>query len=297
MDKALAIAEKKGLVAYNIMTERFEITSILQRLLVNERSVFGELAKGSEDEPAIYAKSIHHLMKMVAGTPLRRPVWFFDTAEYGEGLSDVGTHVVDLVQWTAFPEQVLNYQHDIRMIKARHWPTEISAADFEKVTGAKPKGRDNPFLYNCNNAVHYILRGVHVKLDILWNWEAPGGTGDVYTASFQGSKSRVEIRQGKEENYLPEVYVVPGLGNMPGELEKAVERWQKDWPGLGLLSQNGEFRLQIPAKYRISHEAHFAQVANQFFSYLKKPQSVPEWERAGMMAKYFVSTKAVEMSQ
>ena len=105
LERVLNEAGEKGLVAYDIMTERYEITSILQRELVNDEGVFGQLVQGSDTEPAISAKSIHHLMKLVAGTPLRRPAWFFDVDETGEGLADVGTHVVDLVQWTAFPEQ------------------------------------------------------------------------------------------------------------------------------------------------------------------------------------------------
>src|SRR5512133_422059 len=48
LEEALALAERKGLVAYDIMTERYEITSILQRDLVNAPEVFGEIARGSE---------------------------------------------------------------------------------------------------------------------------------------------------------------------------------------------------------------------------------------------------------
>ena len=40
---ALAEADKRGVVAYDIMTERFEITSILQRALVNDPATFGEM--------------------------------------------------------------------------------------------------------------------------------------------------------------------------------------------------------------------------------------------------------------
>ena len=36
-------AEKSGVVAYDIMTERYEITSILQRDLVNNSAIFGKL--------------------------------------------------------------------------------------------------------------------------------------------------------------------------------------------------------------------------------------------------------------
>ncbi len=58
-------------------------------------------------------------MKVVAGLPLRRPAWFFDVTEYGDGLADVGTHVVDLVQWTAFPHELIDYKKDIRILNKR----------------------------------------------------------------------------------------------------------------------------------------------------------------------------------
>src|SRR5579872_843105 len=73
LERALDEADQKGLAAYDIMTERYEITSILQRELVNDGNIFGKLAPGSEAQPAISATSVHHLMKVVAGVPLRRP--------------------------------------------------------------------------------------------------------------------------------------------------------------------------------------------------------------------------------
>ena len=197
------------------MTERFEIASILQRELVKDADVFGKLIAGSDSEPGISAKSAHHLMKVVAGAPLRRPAWFFDVAETGEGLADVGTHVVDLVQWTAFPDEV-DYRTDVHVLSGRHWPTVISQADFQRVTGEPEfppflagRVKDGKLEYYSNNSVHYTVHGVHVKLDILWNWQAPAGAGDTYEAAFRGTKALVEIRQGKAEVYTPEVYVVP----------------------------------------------------------------------------------------
>ena len=62
--------------------------------------------------------------------------------------------------------------------------------------------------------------------------------------------------------------------------------------------QNGnEARIAIPDRYRVGHEAHFAQVTNQFFQYLKSPQSMPAWEKPNMLVKYYISTKGVEMSR
>src|SRR5690348_723568 len=48
LENVLDAAGEAGLVAYDIMTERYEITSILQRELVNEAGVFGRLEQGSE---------------------------------------------------------------------------------------------------------------------------------------------------------------------------------------------------------------------------------------------------------
>ena len=61
--------------------------------------------------------------------------------------------------------------------------------------------------------------------------------------------------------------------------------------------KNGEMRIVIPDRYRVGHEAHFAQVAQKFFEYMKSPNSLPVWERPNMLAKYYVSTMGVEKAQ
>jgi predicted dehydrogenase len=301
LERVLDQAQAKGLVAYDIMTERYEITSILQRELVNDAAVFGKLIVGSDAQPAISAKSVHHLMKVVAGVPLRRPAWFFDVAETGEGLADVGTHVVDLIQWTAFPDQSLDYRTDVQILGGRRWPTVISQPDFQRVTGEPDVPpylgaavKNGKLDYYCNNSVHYTLRGVHVKLDILWNWEAPEGTGDAYEAAFRGTKSRVEIRQGKAERYTPELYVVPESGDVLRALSAKVDALQSKFPGLTIHQNGSEARLVIPDRFRVGHEAHFAQVTNKFSEYFQSPQAMPAWEKASMLVKYFITTKGVE---
>src|SRR6185503_10008628 len=113
LEDALAVAQRSGLVAYDIMTERYEITSILQRELVNDPETFGSILPGDERDPGVYMESVHHILKLVAGVPNLRPVWFFDIHEQGEALSDVGTHLVDLAQWTLFPETGIDYRRDI----------------------------------------------------------------------------------------------------------------------------------------------------------------------------------------
>lgn len=308
LEAALDAADRRGLVAYDIMTERYEITSILQRELVNDRDTFGAAVQGAAQEPGVYMESVHHIMKTVAGVPSLRPLSFFDIHQQGEGLSDVGTHLVDLVQWILFPDQALDYRRDLQVLSGRHWPTVISRAEFQRVTGEASfpdylaefvKG--DRLDYYCNNQVSYRLRGVHTKLDVLWKWEAPAGAGDTHLAVFRGTKSRIEIRQSQPENYRPEIYVIPnnaaGRREVQAALSQKIERLQASYPGIALEDQGAQIRITIPDRYRVGHEAHFAQVTNRFFEYLKAPHSMPAWEKPNMLAKYYVSTRGVELSR
>ena len=63
-------ARQNGVLLYDIMTERFEITSILQRELMQLPGVFGELQKGTLQQPSVTKESVHYLSKTVAGKPL-----------------------------------------------------------------------------------------------------------------------------------------------------------------------------------------------------------------------------------
>jgi len=307
LQQALDLAGKRGFAAYDIMTERYEVSAQVQRALVNLPEVFGQPVAGDAAHPGVRAMSVHHIMKTVAGVPLRRPVWFFDVDDYGEGLADVGTHPVDLIQWTLFPDRALDYRTDVGMLSGRHEPVRITLEQFEKVTGAAefPAGvakhvRNGALEYFCNNFIEYTLRGLHVKLDVLWKWEAAPGTGDVYEASFQGTRARVDLRQGSAEKFQAEVYVVPTPAERArvfAALDQAIAALQSRWPGIAATRTGTEARIQIPATFRVAHEEHFAQVAHHFFEYMRNPDSMPKWERAYMVAKYYVTTKGVEMAR
>src|SRR5690606_23848337 len=67
LKEAFASAEENGVLLYDIMTERFEITSILQKEFSHIPSVFGNLEQGSLEEPAITKESVHHFFKEVSG--------------------------------------------------------------------------------------------------------------------------------------------------------------------------------------------------------------------------------------
>jgi len=186
--KAFDVAAQKKLLLYDIMTERFEITTILQRELARMPEVFGELEKGTDERPAVEMASVHHFFKEVAGKPLIRPAWFFDVRQEGEAIPDVGSHLIDLVQWECFPEQSLDWRKDIKLLNARRWPTVLTQTQFKRATGLehypeflkKDVASDGSLNVFGNGEVRYTIRGVHAHVTARWNFEAPPGVKDTH---------------------------------------------------------------------------------------------------------------------
>ena len=304
--ESFRLASDNGCCLYDIMTERFEITTILQRELSMIPEVFGKLLEGSPGEPAITKQSVHHLFKYVSGSPIRRPVWFFDVARQGNGLADVGTHLVDLIQWECFPGQIIDYRSDIDVRNARRWTTTLDAEQFAKVTGTdeypgylEPYLRDGRLDYPCNGEVTYSIRGVWAKVSVEWKFQAPEGTGDTHYSIMRGSRCRLIIRQGKEEGFRPELYIeaASDADSFGTGLQQALDQViTPKYPGVKLQPlEQGRWEVVVPDSLRVGHEAHFAQVMKHYLDYLENG-SIPEWEVPNMIAKYYTTTRAVELS-
>ncbi len=301
-------AAEKNLLLYDIMTERSEITNILQKELVNMPALFGNLQTGSQTAPAIVIESVHHYYKYVSGNVLRRPTWFFDPLQQGEAIPDVGTHLVDLAQWIAFPNQALDYRQDIAIDKVRQWATPITSSQFNQITGTTSFP---PFLNtfitsdtilqaHANGSVNYRLKNIHTSIVARWDYKAPEGSGDTHYALFKGTKAEVEIKQGREENYQPTVYIRATAAQPQNEfvqaLQKALAEINKRYPGITGKERGTGWMLIIPPKYNIGHEAHFAQVMNRYLQYLAN-KKLPDWEVPNMLAKYYTATKAKQMAE
>jgi len=303
---AFKITEEKNVLLYDVMTERFEITSILQKNLANTAGVFGEFEPGSPDNPSVTKESVHHFFKYVAGNEIKRPGWFFDVEQEGDGIVDVTTHLVDLVQWACYPEKVLDYKKDIEMARASRWHTSMSAAEFNKVTRLnefpnylkKDLVNDSTLEVYCNGEMVYKLKDVYARVKVEWKYKAPEGAGDTHFSVMRGTFANLEIRQGPEENYKPELYIIPN--DVPVEWEKTLESYIRKlgstYPGLSLITVKDGYRLEIPDKFRIGHEGHFGQVTEKFLEYLKKGK-LPDWEVPNMIAKYYTTTAAFELAK
>ena len=67
-------------------------------------------------------------------------------------------------------------------------------------------------------------------------------------------------------------------------------------PGVSMAQYKTGWKIIIPEKYDQGHESHFAEVMKRYLQYLKDGK-LPDWEVPGMIAKYYTTTKALEMAQ
>jgi predicted dehydrogenase len=308
LEKAFTSADRKRVIAYDCMTQRFDIAYILARELVNDPAIFGTAVAGTPENPAVEIASTHFLLKRFNGVPNLRPAAYFDIRQQGEAFADVGTHVVDLAHWTLFPDQALDYKKDFRILNARRWPTVLGLDEFTKVTGErdfppylKADLREGKLHYFTNNSVVYSARGHVLRLSVTWEFESPSGASDTMLAKYRGEKSEVMARQSAEEKYLPEVYVTP----MPehraaviSALDRRLAALAPTYPGLSRTEgKDGRIRIVIPQSLRIPDIEYFLMLAERFAGYIRKPDTLPAWERPNMLAKYWVTTQGVKAAK
>jgi len=306
LKQAFATAQKKNVLLYDIMTERYEITTILQKAFSQQPALFGKLQKGTAANPAVTKESVHHFYKYVSGSVLTRPAWFLDVAQEGEGIVDVTTHLVDLVQWECFPEQTLNYTTDIKIQTAKSWPTTISKTQFTELTKLPEmpsyldKYTDNSkqnIQVLCNGEINYTLKGVHAKVSVIWNYKAPDGTGDTHYSIMRGTKANLVIRQGAEQNFKPTLYIEPLVITTAYEKAAAevVETIAQQYKGISLKKNTKGWEVIIPDVLKEGHESHFARVTEKYLEYLSK-HNMPAWEVPNMLAKYYTTTQAQKLA-
>ena len=309
---AAAVAKDRGLLFWDIATERHEMTSILQRELSRVVGVYGMQESGTLDDPAVAKVSVRHFCRFADGKPLRRPGWYYDTKQQGEAIVDATAHLVDIVQWSLFPNQSLK-RSDVKMLAARIWNTPISAEDYRKSTGLKvwpaflKKSVDGDNVLQCraNGEFTYTLRGVHAKVSVVRNFSAPEGTGDTHCSYMRGSNAELVIRQGSKQGFRPVLYVKLREGADRGKTESALNaalaKIGERYPGIAAVSPGGEedgaaWKIHVPEKYDIGHEARISQAVRQFLGWMKEGK-MPEMERRNLLVKYYTLVQAWRMSR
>jgi len=156
-------------------------------------------------------------------------------------------------------------------------------------------------LHTCaNGEINCTIKGVHAKVSVLWNFEAPAGTGDTHASVMRGSKASLAIPQGEAEGHQPVLYVEPSenteMANFATALERALPHLQATYPGVGLKRNDTGWEVTVPASYPVGHEAHFGQVTGQFLTYVANG-ALPAWEVPNMLAKHYTTTHALSIAK
>jgi hypothetical protein len=284
----------------DIMSERYEITTILQKRLIGEKEIFGQIRIDTDGSPSVYEESVHHLYKIVNEKPLVRPPWHFDVNIQGEGLIDVSTHLVDMTHWMLFPGAPVDFEKDIELLDARRWPTLVPVEKFRKITGTDhfPNSilhdvRENALSYYCNGDLLYRVKNIPVHIRVVWNLEIPEGGGDTHYSYIKGTRSDLLIRQLPERGFRAELLILPkrDLAAVEQSVKACLDKWCGSFPGLSVTREAEKLLLNIPNTLRTSHEEHFCQVRDAFLEYLDTPTLPPE-TRPCIVSKYTLLAEA-----
>lgn len=307
LEQAFDSARIHNVLLYDMMTERYDVLNMIERRLMQDKDLFGELQTGSENDPAVFMESVHHFYKEVSGKPLIRPAWYYDVEQQGEGIADVTTHLIDQVNWKCFPEATIDYRRDIGDISATRWPTVLTLSDYTRSTGLESFPdylnkyvKDSRLHVFANGTIHYQVKGVHVALKVVWNYQAPPEGGDTFTAYAKGSKAVLRTIQDKAHRFVKQLYIEKAedadVSVFNAALLQAITEIQRVYPQVSakpLPGKSGEYLIDIPLEVREPHEIHFGYVAQKFFDYLVD-KNLPEWENSNTLAKYFITTTALE---
>ena len=306
LKKAYTLAAEKGLVIYEMMTERYDVKNILEKKILANEALFGTLTQGTPEEPAVYQESVHHFCKMVSGKPSVRPAWYYDVEQQGEGIADVTTHLIDQVAWQCFPEESVRVE-DVAVVSAEHWPTRITAAQYEQSTGRKEwpeyllkDVKRGVLNVNANGVINSVMKGVCVQMKVVWNFVAPQGSGDTSTSVKKGTKATVMQLQNVDNGYVKTLYVEPAQGVDVEAFKAALtafeQELQEEMPGVSFVEETeGRYRANIPKEMYLAHEDHFGKVAEAFLGY-KNGKELPQWEVDNTLSKYYITTEAVRVA-
>ena len=285
-------------VAFEIMTGRHEITSILAERIVRDRDLFGEFA--ADADPAIRLASVHHLEKTVNGAPLRRPPWYFDVRVQGEGLADIPTHLVAEAQ-RLLSAHGRATDRDLTLVAARLSATPVPVALFKRVTGLSefPKEIDayvegDRLAYFGNAELTFRLRDVAVAVSTRWDLAPPPEGGDTHSALIVGTRAGLRIEQGLHTGFERRLFIEPrgDAHRVEVALHDLVSEAQNDHPGLAIGPAPRGFELQIPAALRTGHESHFPLVLAECLRTVDAGR-FPDARAAETLAKYELLARAL----
>lgn len=130
-----------------------------------------------------------------------------------------------------------------------------------------------------------------------WNYQAQPGSGDTYFSMLRGTKANLIIRQDKEQQFKPTLYIEPvdksSMDKYGQTLTQEFKKIEATYPGIALKKLENGWQVIIPEQFVSDHEQQFSMVTNKFLDFLKNGK-IPDWEISFMKTKYFTTTQALE---
>ena len=293
------LAGQKGVMVFDMMTERYSLINRIQRSLMQDTLLFGKLLPGNPDHPSVMESSVHHFYRGGAGN---RPAWYFDVLQQGEGIVDVTTHLIDLTFWKSFPDKIIDYQKDINVLSAKRWPVTLTRKEFSAATSLPsiPPSlneymKDSVLQVYANGSIDYQVNGVFNRVKVEWRPATPPGGNDLRNAYAEGTNSTLLIQQEYGEK-RPELCIQKSgkisENEFKSRLVKAVARLQNDFPGISFSGESKTVQIIIPSELELSHDPTF----KVFIGFLVNKE-LPKWEVPVTLAKYYITTTALEMAK
>ena len=255
--------------AMEMLTGRHEVGTEIECMLAADPEIFDGFRLG-DDEPAIVLESVHHLAKHVNGAPLRRPPWFFDVRVQGDGIADIPTHMVDHVQ-RLLPGRALT------LVSARRWPTPVPRAVFARITGEADFAADvagwvdgDTLGYLGNGELRFRAGDVLARCHTRWALSEPPGGGDISRIVLGGRRADLRVERSAQTGWTRRILVEPRAN--AAAVEAAVRRLvagvQEQWPGVTVAGSPRVIEVVIPPALRVSHEAQFPLVLDEFLRHV-----------------------------
>ena len=292
-------AKEKGVLMFDMMTERYSLINKIQKSLMQDTLLFGKLLTGSAEHPAVMESSVHHFYRGGVGT---RPAWYFDVLQQGEGIVDVTTHLIDLTFWKSFPDEIVDYLTDVKVFSAKHWPVKLTVRQFSQATSlpAIPSllekyVKDSILSVYANGSITYRVKGIYTTVKVEWRPETPPEGNDLRNAYAEGSRSTILIQQEYGQK-RPMLLVMKGKTISREEFKIQLNltntRLQSLYPGISYSEDGDSAQFIIPSGLENAHDQTF----RVFTGYLIN-RDMPRWEVPNTLAKYFITTTALEMAQ
>jgi predicted dehydrogenase len=299
LENAYTVAIQKGILMFDMMTERYSLINKIQKSLMEDTLLFGKIQQGTPEHPAIMESSVHHYYRGGKGN---RPAWFFDVLQQGEGIADVTTHLIDLTIWKSLPDEIVDYKKDVKVLSAKHWPLNLTRKEFSMATSLpeisealKSYKKDSVLQVFANGAINYRIKGICAGVKVEWCAATPKGGSDLRNAYAEGTKAILKISQEYGQK-RPKLYVQKGEKiserDFQVNLEKAVVKLRATYPGITLSKESQKSEIVIPDDLELKNDPIF----KVFLSYLKN-RDMPEWEVPNTLTKYYITTTALEMAQ